>query len=75
MPFACLHACMPFFSEISRVTVVLDVTIPSDRVFTNECTRYGQPLGIVGGLEMFSFPSVERLAAIDPDELRQLGFG
>ncbi len=38
-------------------------------------TRFGQPVGSVGGWEMFAYPTVERVAALDEAELRACGLG
>lgn len=38
-------------------------------------TKYGQPLGQVFGIDFYTFPTLETLAAIKEQELRALGFG
>lgn len=38
-------------------------------------SKYGTPLGVVSGLPMFTFPTLDTLAAVDEAELRALGFG
>lgn len=37
--------------------------------------RYGTKLGDVGGVEVYSFPSVDALASASEEALRELGFG
>jgi N-glycosylase/DNA lyase len=37
--------------------------------------RYGVKLGEVGGVDVYSFPTVDALAAASEDTLRELGFG
>lgn len=36
---------------------------------------YGEPLAEVEGIKLTTFPAAARVAAIDPQELRQAGFG
>jgi N-glycosylase/DNA lyase len=37
--------------------------------------RFGQPLGCCAGLDIFAYPSVERMAALDEADLRACGLG